>query len=77
MDINFIKDENFSELSTSDIPNNGNVILIKDAGWSTRDYIEECEMFPSGTYSDQVDASFGCFNLMLGVKAKAGTWGKR
>lgn len=56
---------------------NGNVILIKDAGWSTRDYIEECEMFPSGTYSDQVDASSGCFNLMLGVKAKAGTWGKR
>ena len=30
MDLNFTKDENFSELSTTDIPNDGNVILIQN-----------------------------------------------
>ena len=53
--------------------NNGSVILL-DRKW-VRDYIEEFEMFPFGTYADQVDASAGAFNKINFIKARAGAWG--
>ena len=55
---------------------NGNVTLI-DRGWqgsSINQFLEEFEMFPSGTYSDQVDACSGGFNNLYAVKPRAGTW---
>ncbi len=61
---------------------NGSVILIDGAwaGTSVTDYLEELEMFPTGTYSDQVDASAGAFNSLndLGNTKKqirSGVWG--
>ena len=45
----------------------GNVSLL--AGEWNRDYLNECEQFPSGKYVDQVDASSGAFNkLTLGIQ---------
>lgn len=59
---------------------NGSVILI-DRGWSGTsiyEYIEELEMSPSGTYSDQVDSSSGAFNRINNLnrkEVKSGVWG--
>ena len=56
---------------------NGSVILI-DKGWqgtSVTEYLEELEMFPSGTFSDQVDSSSGAFNKLNHVNVRAGVWG--
>ena len=54
--------------------NNGSVILL-NRGW-TRGYLEELEGFPSGTYSDQVDASSGGFNKINSInKVRSGVWG--
>jgi predicted phage terminase large subunit-like protein len=42
----------------------GNVWLI--AGSWHREYLEELEQFPSGKFADQVDASTGAFNRLVG-----------
>ncbi len=42
----------------------GNVWLI--AGSWHREYLEELEQFPSGKFGDQVDASTGAFNRLVG-----------
>lgn len=46
--------------------NNGNVILVV-ADWN-RAYKEEHELFPNGTYKDQVDGSSGAFNYLIKKK---------
>lgn len=46
--------------------NNGNVAMLR-ADWN-RAYREELEVFPFGTYKDQVDASSGAFNLLVKKK---------
>ena len=46
--------------------NNGSVILVV-ADWNSR-YKEEHELFPNGTYKDQVDASTGAFNYLVKKK---------
>lgn len=46
--------------------NNGSVILVV-ADWNTR-YKEEHELFPNGTYKDQVDGSSGAFNYLIKKK---------
>ncbi len=55
---------------------NGFVTLI-DSGWqgsTINEFLEELEMFPYGTYADQVDCSSGAFNKLNAVKPRAGTW---
>lgn len=42
----------------------GNVALV-EAEWN-RDYLNEHELFPNGKYKDQVDASGGAFNKLVG-----------
>ena len=42
----------------------GNVWLI--AGPWRREYLEELEQFPRGKFRDQVDASTGAFNRLVG-----------
>lgn len=44
--------------------NGGNVRLIR-AEWN-RPYIHELQFFPLGKYKDQVDASSGAFNMLVG-----------
>jgi len=46
--------------------NNGSVLLIA-AEWNHK-YKEEHEMFPNGTYKDQVDGSSGAFNTLVKKK---------
>jgi len=46
--------------------NNGNVILM-NADWN-KAFKEELEMFPNGTYKDQVDAAAAAFNMLAGKK---------
>jgi len=46
--------------------NNGNVILIK-GDWN-QDFKDELVLFPVGTYSDQVDAASGAFNMLRGKR---------
>lgn len=46
--------------------NRGNVILVS-ADWN-KDYKEEHELFPNGTYKDQVDSSAGAFNYLVKKK---------
>ena len=46
--------------------NNGNVYLVR-GDWNHA-YLEELEMFPFGTYKDQVDASSGAFNMIAAKK---------
>jgi predicted phage terminase large subunit-like protein len=46
--------------------NNG-AFLIVNADWN-RDYIEEHRFFPFSTYKDQVDATAGAFNKLVGKK---------
>lgn len=43
--------------------NNGNVILVV-ADWNAK-FKEEYELFPNGTYKDQVDAGTGAFNYLI------------
>jgi len=43
--------------------NNGSFILIS-ADWNTR-FKEEHELFPNGTYKDQVDSASGAFNFLV------------
>lgn len=54
---------------------NGFVSLVKGK-WNT-EYLEELEMFPSGTFMDMVDASSGAFNNLTKPKKKVGTFRKR
>jgi predicted phage terminase large subunit-like protein len=44
--------------------NAGNVYLVDDGTWNVEAYIEELAAFPSGQYSDQVDASGMAFNWL-------------
>jgi len=46
--------------------NNGSVILVS-ADWNSR-FKEEHELFPNGTYKDQVDSSSGAFNFLVKKK---------
>lgn len=46
--------------------NNGSVILVV-ADWNSR-FKEEYELFPNGTYKDQVDAGSGAFNYLIKKK---------
>jgi predicted phage terminase large subunit-like protein len=46
--------------------NNGAFMLV-NAIWN-REYIEEHRFFPFSTYKDQVDASSGAFNKLIGKK---------
>jgi len=46
--------------------NNGDVILIK--GEWNKAFKEELELFPNGTYKDQVDASSAGYNILTGIK---------
>lgn len=46
--------------------NNGSVILVT-ADWNSR-FKEEHELFPNGTYKDQVDSSSGAFNFLVKKK---------
>jgi predicted phage terminase large subunit-like protein len=46
--------------------NNGSVILVV-ADWNNK-FKEEHEMFPNGTYKDQVDAGSGAFNFLIKKK---------
>ena len=46
--------------------NNGAFQLLK-GDWNTK-FIEEHRFFPVGTYKDQVDASSGCFNQLVGKR---------
>lgn len=46
--------------------NNGNFSIL-NASWN-RDFIEEHRFFPASTYKDQVDASAGAFNKLVGKK---------
>ena len=46
--------------------NNGDVILIK-GDWN-RLFKEELELFPNGTFKDQVDASSAGYNILTGKK---------
>ena len=51
----------------------GNVkVLLAD--W-TKEFIAEHEKFPTGKFSDQVDAAAGAFNKLAGGK-RAGVWGR-
>lgn len=51
----------------------GNVdVLI--APW-TKEFLDEHESFPVGTYTDQVDAASGAFNKLNAKRKKAGAWG--
>lgn len=43
----------------------GNVSLVASEVWN-RDYMNELELFPNGKYKDQVDASGGGFNKLVG-----------
>lgn len=49
----------------------GNVSLV-EAEWN-RDYLNELELFPNGKYKDQVDASGGAFNKLVGRPGPATT----
>jgi len=40
-------------------------------------FLHECELFPMGKFSDQVDAASGAFNKLTGKKKIARTWGTR
>lgn len=51
----------------------GNVYVL-NREW-TKDYIEELQHFPLGTYSDQVDASSGAFNWITKIPPRAGALG--
>lgn len=46
--------------------NNGSFILVA-ADWNTR-FKEEHELFPNGTYKDQVDSASGAFNYLIKKK---------
>lgn len=46
--------------------NNGSIMLLR-GDWNAK-YIEEHRYFPFGTYKDQVDASSGAFQKLLGKK---------
>lgn len=43
----------------------GENILLLEAPWN-KDFIDEHELFPDGTYKDQVDAAAGAFNKIAG-----------
>jgi predicted phage terminase large subunit-like protein len=47
--------------------NNGSVLILNNIVWNW-DFIEEHRFFPFGTYKDQVDASAGAFNKLVGKK---------
>lgn len=45
-----------------------------------REYMDECEQFPFGSFKDQVDGSSGAFNKLKRLDSEekeAGTWGKK
>jgi len=44
--------------------NNGNVIAIRGDWW--KDFKQEYELFPLGTYKDQVDAGSAAYNMLVG-----------
>ena len=46
--------------------NNGNISILR-ADWN-KAFKDELEIFPNGTYKDQVDAASGAFNLLAGKK---------
>jgi predicted phage terminase large subunit-like protein len=46
--------------------NNGNVILLQ-GDWN-KAFKDELEMFPNGTYKDQVDAAAAAYNILTGRK---------
>ena len=51
----------------------GNVYLVN--GHWTMDYLEEMELFPDGTFKDQVDASSGAFDILAIHRADVrATW---
>lgn len=50
----------------------GNVYVINKE-W-TKDFIDEHELFPSGSFKDQVDGASGAFNKLTGKKKRAGGW---
>lgn len=52
-----------------------NVFLL--LGTWNDDFIEECQMFPNGTFSDQVDSASGAFNKLNSKKKTGGVWGNR
>jgi len=47
--------------------NNGEFLIMNNAIWN-REFIEEHRFFPFSTYKDQVDASSGAFNKLIGKK---------
>lgn len=53
--------------------NMGNVILLR--GEWNKEYIAELSLFPYSKYKDQVDASSGAFNKLLGKRKEAGAIG--
>ena len=46
--------------------NNGDVIAIKGEWWA--DFKQEFELFPLGTYKDQVDAGSAAYNMLVGKR---------
>ena len=46
--------------------NYGNVIMVQGA-WN-KAFLDELEMFPNGTYTDQVDAASGAFHMLTAKK---------
>jgi len=53
----------------------GNVRILKRP-WS-KDFIDEHEHFPTGRFSDQVDAASGAFNKVNLAVKRAGVWGAK
>jgi predicted phage terminase large subunit-like protein len=49
-----------------------NVLLLR-APWN-QEFLDEHEVFPNGTYMDQVDAASGAFAFLAPSKKKAGAW---
>ena len=52
----------------------GNVDMV-EGDWNQA-YLDELEMFPRGTFLDQVDASSGAFNKLCVKGVRGGTWGR-
>lgn len=59
----------------------GNVYLVDDGTWDIAGYVAEHVAFKPdmtvkrlGKYKDQVDASSGCYNLLVGTQAKIGAF---
>lgn len=51
------------------------LVDLVEAEWN-QDYIDELEVFPRGSFLDQVDASSGAFNKLCVPGVRGGTWGR-